>query len=80
MIHVTGMAGVFDMANSFLVTVVEGDLTRVATNHSKLHKMFGKTRMSTADWDDVTEDLRPDISYKLRAKCRISTTESDSGT
>jgi hypothetical protein len=65
---VGGDVCVFDLPVSFLVSVLEGDLTLIATGCPDLQTICGKTDMSRCDWIEIAKGLRPDISAKILAK------------
>jgi hypothetical protein len=65
---VGGDVCVFDMPNSFLISVLEGDLTLVATTPANLQNICGKTGMSRSDWIEIAKDLRSDISARILSK------------
>jgi hypothetical protein len=65
---VGGDVCVFDLPNSFLVSVFEGDITLVATYVANLENMFGVSSMSRSDWIELTKNLRCDVTAKLLSK------------
>jgi hypothetical protein len=58
----------FDMPVSFLASVLEGDLTLVATRHPDLQAICGRSGMTRSDWVETAKGLRPDISAKILSK------------
>lgn len=63
-----GDIAVFDFPNSFLISVLEGDITLVASNVRSLQRMFGASAMTRADWIDLANPLRADVSKKILNK------------
>jgi hypothetical protein len=58
----------FDLPNSFLICVLEGDITIFAGSKEKVSKCVGSSEMGRAQWNEVLAGLRDDIIARLRAK------------
>lgn len=58
---------IFDLPNTFLVCVLEGDISLVAANPTTLREMFGSSAMERADWIDLSRNLRLDIAARIRS-------------
>jgi len=65
---VGGDVCVFDIPNSFLISVLEGDLTLVATDPTSLQKVCGSAIMARSDWIEIARGLRRDISDRILSK------------
>jgi hypothetical protein len=63
---VGGDACVFDLPNSFLITVLDGDITLV--ERPKLEAIFGAATMGKSDWIAIARDLRSDIKERILNK------------
>jgi hypothetical protein len=70
---VSGDVCVFDMPNSFLISVLEGDLTLVATSRPKLQTICGNTGMSRPDWMEMARGLRSDIAARILSRYSTAT-------
>jgi hypothetical protein len=69
---VGGDVCVFDLPNSFLICVLEGDITIFAAAKEKVSKCVGSSEMGQAQWNEVISGLRDDIIARLRVKYAVA--------
>jgi hypothetical protein len=69
---VGGDVCVFDLPNSFLICVLEGDISIFAGTKEKISRCVGSSEMDQKQWNDVISGLRDDIIARLRAKYAAS--------
>jgi hypothetical protein len=65
---VGGDVCVYDLPNSFLICVLEGDLTLLAGAKEKMLKCVGSSEMNQAQWTEIISDLRNDLRTRLSTK------------
>jgi hypothetical protein len=68
---VGGDVCVYDLPNSFLICVLEGDITLLAGAREKILKCFGSSEMNQAQWTEIISDLRNDIKARLSIKYHV---------
>ncbi len=56
---------VFDLPNTFVLTIICGDLTILSTDRAMLRSIFGQEDMTLADWSALTSDFVPELREKL---------------
>ena len=59
---------ILDMPNTFMLSVLYGDLSIVATDRLTLKSMFKADEMSQNDWNNIFEQITPELAKKLRLK------------
>jgi hypothetical protein len=68
---VGGDVCVYDLPNSFLICVLEGDITILAAAKEKISKCVGSSEMNRAQWAEIFSGLRNDIDARLRTKYEL---------
>lgn len=65
---VGGDVCIFDLPNSFLICVLEGDITLSSAAKETMRQCFGCAEMDQAKWAEIIANLRSDIQIRLRTK------------
>ena len=65
---VGGDVCVFDLPNTFLICVLEGDITIFASTTEKIDKCIGYGDTISQTWKEIAPHLRSDIRARLIAK------------
>jgi hypothetical protein len=55
----------YTLPPAFLVTVIETDVSIVATDRRILEQVFGRSSMSAQQWIDAASQLRPDLRAEI---------------
>ncbi len=56
---------VFDLPNTFVLTIICGELTILSTDRAMLQSVFGQEDMRLADWSALTSDFVPELRERL---------------
>lgn len=56
---------VFDLPNTFVLTILCGEVTILSTDRAMLRSVFGQEDMTLADWSALTSDFFPALREKL---------------
>jgi hypothetical protein len=65
---VGGDVCVYDLPNSFLICVLEGDISILAASPERIVRCVGALEMNRSSWLEIVSALRKDIRERLSAK------------